>query len=296
MFDTARIPSYRSTLAAIFVFGLVMPPALAQSPGPQGPEQGTHREQRWLLPTDDGTGRLMRTVVFRPRGETPRRLVVINHGAPVSGPATAPLPRFATASAWFVEHGYVVVVPQRRGYGETGGRQNEAYGHCDNADFAAAGREGARDIAAAVAFIRQQPFVRSDGVAIVGQSAGGWATVAYSSLNPPGIAAMVNFAGGRGGRRNNQPNNNCSPEKLVQGAGDFGRTARLPTLWIYTENDSFFDARLSRRMAEAYQKAGGSAQYLLLPAFAQDGHGLFSASDGVPIWSPHVKALLERHR
>src|SRR5262245_18189743 len=107
---------------------------------------------------------------------------------------------------------------------------------------------------------------------------------------------MVNFAGGRGGRRNNQPNNNCSPEKLVVGAGDYGRTARVPTLWIYTENDSFFDSRLSRRMVEAYQKGGGSAQYQLLPAFAQDGHGLFSSSDGAAIWSPLVKAFLDRHR
>ena len=297
MMTIARLRLFGGAVAAIVLhLSFTAPPAIAQSPGPQGPEQGKYREQRWLLPTDDGSGRLMRTVVFRPRDETPRPLVVINHGAPVSGPSTAPLPRFPSASAWFVERGYVVVVPQRRGYGETGGRQNEAYGHCDNADFATAGREGARDIAAAVAFMRQQPFVRPDGITIVGQSAGGWATVAYSSLNPPGIAAMVNFAGGRGGRRNNQANNNCSPEKLVQGAGDYGRTARTPTLWIYTENDSFFDTRLSRRMAEAYQKAGGSAQYMLLPAFAQDGHGLFGSTDGVPIWSPHVKAFLDRFR
>ena len=269
------------------------PPARAQAPGPQGAEQGKYREQRWLIPTDDGSGRMMRTVMFRPAGETPRRLVVINHGAPTAGPATAPQPRFVEASPWFVDRGYVVVVPQRRGYGETGGRQNESFGHCDNADFVGAGREGARDIAAAVAFMRQQPFVRPDGVIIVGQSAGGWATLAYSSLNPPGIAAMINFAGGRGGRRDNIPNYNCSPEKLVQGAGSFGRTARVPTLWIYAANDSFFDAGLSRRMADAYRTAGGVATYQLLPAFGQDGHMLFGARSGTPIWSPHVKAFLD---
>jgi dienelactone hydrolase len=275
---------------------LAAPPTYAQSPGPQDAEQGKYREQRWLIPTDDGSGRLMRTLVYRPKGETPRRLVVLNHGAPASGPSTAPQPRFAAASAWFVERGYVVVAPQRRGYGETGGRHDESYGYCDNADFVGAGREGARDIAAAVAFMRQQPFVRQDGIVIVGQSAGGWATLAYASQNPPGVPAMVNVAGGRGGWRNNTPNYNCSPDKLVSGAGEFGRTARVPTLWIYTENDTFFDPALSRRMAEAYQKGGGAAEFRLLPAFGKDGHALFGAADGVSVWSPPVAAFLGRFR
>ena len=107
---------------------------------------------------------------------------------------------------------------------------------------------------------------------------------------------MVNFAGGRGGRRGNIANNNCSPEKLVTAAGSFGRSARVPTLWIYTRNDSFFDPGLSRRMAEAYGKAGGVADYRLLPAFGHDGHYLFSAAAGVPVWAPHVAAFLEQHR
>ncbi|MCW5744894.1 MAG: alpha/beta fold hydrolase [Alphaproteobacteria bacterium] len=275
---------------------LAVVPAAAQSPGPQGREQGEYREQRWLVPTDDGSARLMRTVVYRPTGDAPRPLVVINHGAPTSGPATAPQPRFSSASAWFVARGYVVVVPQRRGYGETGGRQNEAYGACDNADFTTAGREGARDIAAVVSYMRRQPFVRPNGTIIVGQSAGGWATIAYASRNPAGVPAMVNFAGGRGGWRHNIPNYNCSPERLVQSAGEFGRTARVPTLWIYTVNDTFFAPDLSRRMARAYGETGGVVQFELLPAFGKDGHGLFSAADGVPIWSRYVQAFLERHR
>jgi dienelactone hydrolase len=287
------VSAFRPIVAAVVLLAAV--PVWAEVPGPQGREEGAYREQRWLIPTSDGTGRLMRSIVYRPRGETPRRLVVINHGAPTSGPATLSQPRFEAASQWFVEQGYVVVVPQRRGYGETGGRYNESYGHCDNADFEGAGREGARDIAAAVAFMRRQPFVRAEGTWVVGQSAGGWATLAYASQNPPGVSGMVNFAGGRGGRRGNLANNNCSPDKLVKAAGVFGRTARVPALWIYTRNDSFFDPGLSKRMAAAYEQAGGMLEYRLLPAFGRDGHSLFSAAAGVPVWAPHVKAFLERH-
>ncbi len=282
--------------AAVVLLGLLAAvPALGQSPGPQEPEHGQDREQRWLIPTDDGSGRLMRTIVYRPPGETPRRLLVINHGAPTSGAASAPQPRFANVAPWFVARGYVVVVPQRRGYGATGGRQNESYGHCDNADFLGAGREGARDIAASVAFMRQQPFVRPDGTMIAGHSAGGWATLAYASRNPPGVVAMLNFAGGRGGWRDNLPNYNCAPDNLVRAAGEYGRTARVPTLWIYAENDSFFDPALSRRLVDAYRKAGGVATYVLTPPFGQDGHSLFVARGGVDVWSPAVKAFLDRH-
>ena len=269
--------------------------ASAQAPGPQGPEQGRLREQRWLIPTDDGSGRLMRTTVYRPAGEAPQRFVVINHGAPPSGPTTASLQRFEAAAEWFVPRGYVVVVPQRRGYGETGGRFNESYGPCDDADFVGAGREAARDIGAALAFMRRQPFVRSDGALIVGQSAGGWATIAFSSTNPPGVPAMINFAGGRG-KRSSLPNVNCSPDKLVQAAGEFGRSARVPMLWIYTQNDSYFDPGLSGRMAEAYRKAGGNVQYVLLPAFGQDGHALFRAGNGAAVWSAPVQTFLDRMR
>lgn len=270
--------------------------AYARGDGPQDAERGELREQRWHIPTTDGSGRSMRATVFRPPGGAPAPLVVVNHGSRVSGNATMPVPRFSAAAGWFVRRGCVVVVPLRRGYGETGGRWNESYGHCENADFHRAGLEAARDIEAAVAYMRAQPFVRTPGTIVVGQSAGGWGSLAVASRNPADIPAIVNFAGGRGGRRGDVANVNCSPDKLVAGAAAYGRTARVPTLWIYTVNDTYFDPGLSRRMADAYRAAGGNVDYRLLPAFGRDGHSLFGAADGVPVWSTHVGPFLDRFR
>jgi dienelactone hydrolase len=269
--------------------------ASARGLGPQGGEIGDNREQVWKIPSADAS-RPMLTTVFRPPGEQPRPLAIINHGSPVSGRDQMPRQRFSIASAWFVKQGYVVAVPLRRGYGETGGRWNESYGSCEVGDYHGAGVEAAKDVDAAVQFMRKLPFVLPDKTLIVGQSAGGWATVAYSARNPAGVPAMVNVAGGRGGRNMNLPNNNCAPRNLVDAAGRFGRTARVPTLWIYTENDSFFDAALSRRMADAYKAAGGSADYRLLPAFGRDGHGLFGVADGLATWSPLVQRFIAPHR
>lgn len=269
--------------------------ASAQGLGPQGGEIGDNREQVWKIPSADAS-RPMLTTVFRPPGEQRRPLAILNHGSPVSGRDQMQRPRFSAAASWFVKQGYVVVVPLRRGYGETGGRWNENYGSCDAGDFYGAGVEAAKDVDAAVQYMRTQPFALPDRTLIVGQSAGGWATVAYSARNPSGVPAMVNFAGGRGGRNMNMPNNNCAPRNLIDAAGRFGRTARVPTLWVFTQNDSFFDPDLSRRMAEAYKAAGGNADYRLLPAFGNDGHSLFGAANGVAVWSPLVQSFIAPYR
>lgn len=285
----------RGTIGLLLAALMLAGGASAQGLGPQGGEIGDNREQVWKIPSADSS-RPMQTTVFRPPGEQRRPLVILNHGSPVSGRDQMQRPRFAAASAWFVKQGYVVVAPLRRGYGETGGRWNESYGSCDVGDYHGAGTEAAKDVDAAVQYMRTQPFVLPDKTLIVGQSAGGWATVAYSARNPAGVPAMVNFAGGRGGRHQNLPNNNCAPRNLVDAAGRFGRTARVPTLWIYTQNDTFFDAKLSQGMADAYKGAGGNADYRLLPPFGVDGHGLFGAANGVAVWSPLVQSFIAPYR
>ena len=285
----------RGTMLALLTALTLTSGALAQGLGPQGGEIGANREQVWKIPSADA-GRPMLTTVFRPPGEQRRALAILNHGSPVSGRDQMQRPRFAAAASWFVQQGYVVVAPLRRGYGETGGRWNENYGSCEAGDFYGAGIEAAKDVDAAVQYMRTQRFALPDRTLIVGLSAGGWATVAYSARNPAGVSAMVNFAGGRGGRNMNLPNNNCAPRNLVEAAGKFGRTARVPTLWIYAQNDSFFDPKLSRDMANAYKAAGGNVDFRLLPAFGSDGHGLFAADDGVPVWSPLVQSFIASYR
>ena len=91
-------------------------------------------------------------------------------------------------------------------------------------------------------------------VIVVGQSAGGWASIALSSLNPPQVKAIITFAAGRGGRVDGKPNNNCAPDKLVETAGEFGRTSRVPMLWIYIENDTFFGPALSTHARGVYRR------------------------------------------
>ena len=145
-------------------------------------------------------------------------------------------------------------------------------------------------------YMTEQKLAKPDSAIVIGQSAGGWAAIALSSENLPSVKAIITFAAGRGGRVGGKPNNNCAPDKLVEAAGAFGRTARVPMLWFYIENDTYFGPDLSRRMHQTYTAAGGNAEYHLMPPFGTEGHFFIDSPDAIPHWSPLVTQFLDKHR
>jgi dienelactone hydrolase len=284
----------RRIIAGI-VAGTVCAGAWAQPlAGPQGAPAADGGEF-WLLPSPQ-PGVLMRAKVYRPQRPGAFPLAVINHGSDQNeirrfNYAT---PAYPIAARWFVARGYTVVAPQRPGHGETGGRYLEDQGSCDDADYLGSGLGTAASIQAAIDYMTAQAFVRRDGTLAVGQSAGGWGALALASRNPPGLAAAINFAGGRGGRIDGKPDSNCAPDRLVAAAGRFGATARVPTLWLYAQNDSYFAPALAQRMAQAFRAAGGRAAFHLLPALGDDGHGLMESPEGAAAWEPVVAEFLTK--
>ena len=267
-----------------------------QTAGLQGGASATSGRELWLIPSPQD-GLLMRAYVYRPAGNGPFPLAVVNHGSDQDRlqRARTGMPSFPAITNWLLARGYAVVLPQRPGHGETGGRYLEDQGRCTKADYTGSGRATADSIDAAIKFMTAQDFIRPAGVVVVGNSAGAWGALALASRNPADIRAVINFSGGRGGRNRGRADSNCSPTRLVAAAGAFGRTARIPTLWLYSENDSFFPPDLSRRMSDAYRNAGGTMEYHLLPPVAGEGHLLIQTSGSNAAWQPIVARFLDEH-
>ena len=142
------------------------------------------REQFWLLPSGED-GRSLRATVFRPadRGRPgtalPRQhpVVVINHGTSEQHDLRFRMPVYYWLSRWFVEQGYIVVLPQRRGHGATGGTLAEGSATAPIPIIPLRPRRRRRhrrrcELSAA------QPFVAKSDIVVAGISTGGWASLA----------------------------------------------------------------------------------------------------------------------
>ncbi len=230
------------------------------------------------------------TRLWVPDGPGPHPAIVLNHGAPRRAEDRAKRPDYPAAARWFYERGFVVAVPARRGYGPGGGVYAESFGSCDRPDYIRAGKATAVDIAAVLKWLRRQPYVDRARLLAQGQSAGGFGVLAVAARRPQGLLAVLNFAGGRGSPAANR---NCSEKALVTAVGHFARDARVPALFVYAQNDTFFWPRFARRIYSAWAQASPArATFVQLPAYANDGHRVFGSADGPALWGPVVADFL----
>ena len=265
-------------------------------PAPRLKAQSPIETQEYKLPIANpdrpGETLLLEARLHRPARRAPLPLAILNHGSPGDPKRRRRMHSkgYETATRWFLEQGFAVLVLMRRGYGSSQGEFSESFGSCKQPDYVKAGLASAYDILSATRWMQERPFVDRDRILLVGQSAGGWGTLAAISQNPVGVVGAINFAGGRGAHKDNQ---NCSTTNLVRAAGTFGATARIPSLWIYTENDRYFWPELSQQLFAAFNPNRiSNHQFKLLPAFGKDGHRLFSARSGLFHWEPHVATFL----
>ncbi len=198
--------------------------------------------------------------------------------------------RYEAQARAFAAMGFIVVVPTRRGYGDSEGAWAEDYGPCSSPDYYGAGLESSRDIAATIAAAKALPGADANRIVLVGQSAGGWGSIAASTLDIPGVRAVVNFAGGRGSQ---SVDSVCNEGELVRATGRYGRASKVPQLWLYSANYHYFNPAIARRMHAAFVAAGGKADLVEAPAWGSDGHLYFR---NVADWAPRVRAFLEQTR
>ena len=96
--------------------------------------------------------------------------------------------------------------------------------------------------------------------------------------------------GGRGLRSHGDV---CSENELVDAYEKFGETARIPTLWIYAQNDGLFNPRLAGKFHEALIGAGGITELIQTTTHDREGHNLFNKG-GIERWRPMVNDFLRK--
>jgi dienelactone hydrolase len=231
-------------------------------------------------------------IVTRPSKPGRYPLVLINHGSadPPERPGITPS-RFTAIAIHFARRGWVAAAVSRRGYGRSEGTSAEALPGCARVDYQAAAMATAQDIIQSAKFFQTQPYVDPTRLLLVGHSAGGFGSIAVASLAPKGLVGVINFAGGRGSA--GSPDTVCREDLLIESYAKFGKTVRVPTLWICAANDHFFGPKLAHEMFVAFTQAGAPGEFVIAPPFGQEGHFLFP--NGEEQWRDNVDDFLRKY-
>ena len=125
-------------------------------------------------------------------------VLVFNHGSTGAGrvsPSSTAQYRYPEVARFFVERGWAVLIPMRRGRGASGGEYLERY-DCDRAILAAGVERAIEDLDAALAFVSAQPWADPTRLLLGGMSRGGLLAVVYPSRRAVAARGVVTFAGG----------------------------------------------------------------------------------------------------
>jgi dienelactone hydrolase len=222
----------------------------------------------------DASGRLPIAIIAH--GKSPNLQNMLDeHATDLAGPAKD-----------LANRGWLAVVVIRRGFGLSDGPMPVRLS-CQSTSFLEQFSADADELAATLDILAKRPDADATRVIAVGFSAGGAAAVALSARNPRNLRAVINISGGL--RMETCPKDDV----LVQAFKDFGSKSRVPTLWMYAKNDSFFSPETVGAMRNAFLDGGGDAKLVMFDSIGKDGHTALSGSgDGRLKWLQEMDAFL----
>jgi dienelactone hydrolase len=179
--------------------------------------------------------------------------------------------------------GWLSVIVLRRGFGQSDGPMPRTM-TCASTSFRERFSADADDLQATLELIAQRPDADPTRAIAIGVSGGGAAVSALGARNPKTLLGVINISGGLRFEK-------CSKdEALVEAFREFGARSRVPNLWLYAKNDSFFGPELVERMHNAFLDGGGDVKLVMYDALGNEGHWLFS--NGRHQWLMELDAFL----
>ena len=228
--------------------------------------------------------------IYRPAGEGPFPLVVFNHGRSVAEKrAQQGRSRPETVARYLAAKGFVVMAPTRIGYGETYGDFDPENSACRNIEPMSIA--ASQQVLATVEFAKTLPYVDATRWLVAGQSVGGLTSVATVGRAPDGLLGGINFSGGTGGNPDVSPGRPCNPGATTRYWGDIAKSAKVPMLWMYWQNDKYWGPDIPKEWHQAWIRGGGQAQFTSFGPSGDNGHN--GLNEDMEHWLPVVDRFLQ---
>lgn len=244
----------------------------------------------YQVPGTFGTNRLEATLLLpevRRFGGGPYPVTVFSHGDIVFNRDKERF-RDMVVAREFLQMGVAVLMPARRGVGMSEGTYPKNFSHEDG-DATYKARVQSEDVLPALVWLKTRPELDASRLILSGQSAGGYLSMYLASQSPTGLIGTIDFSGGRNDIRKIGSGPGHLNRMMVDGFAEFGKTTRVPTLWVFAENDSRYTANTIRASYEAFQAAGGKGRLLLQPPIEGDGHHIYHKP---ALWRTALKEYL----
>lgn len=251
-----------------------------------------------MLPTDlieNGKPVGLETVLYKPAGNGPFPLAVVNHGSTGFGNDKS-LFTNTWVNPWLADflngRGWMVAFPQRRGRGKSDGLYDEGFAEdrskgytCDPERSLAGADRALQDIDSAMAALRRRPDISNAPVLLSGNSRGGILSTAYAGLHPDQVHGVINFVGGWIGE-------GCYSARWVnQTLFNMGAAFPKPMLWHYGRDDLYYSIDHSRQNVDSFRKAGGTANFIETTVRGKNNGHYVAAIP--PLWTADVTNYLD---
>lgn len=236
------------------------------------------------------SGRLkIEAYVYKPEGAGPFPVVIYNHGSRIARDKEE-MP-FVYVGEMLMRSGYVVVVPERRGYGKSDGETfGESVGEDRGPRFVARVEEETNDVLAAVEFAKTLPYADTTRMGVMGWSFGGIISV-FAASQSSAFRVVVDQAGAA-----LTWNRSPAMQRALRGAA---RKIRVPLLGMVAENDATTES--VKAVVREAEKHGATAKLIVYSAFAPresqgiaPGHMIFG-KEGWRIWETDVQEFLGKY-